>query len=600
MSMLRRLRRDAPPRRGETAAAVTLGAATVAANIGLMATSAELIQRAALHPAVLSLGTLIVAVRFFGIARGLLRYLERLVSHDAALRLLADVRLSFFRALVPRSPGGLSDRRSGDLLRRFVDDVDSLQDLYLRALAPPLVAAVTGVITVVLLSLFAVGAALVAGVGLLVGGVVVPLGALALGRGHGSRVVRLRAQVTTETVDLLRAGPELVLWGGAGERLAHVAELDRQLRAASAAVARRAALLEAASVLAAGLTVVGVLAAGVSASAAGRLDPVHLGLLALVTMASFEAVAPLPGAFQTLDALRASAARLYDLVDVPVPVPDPPDPVALPPGPALVMEDLGCRYAADRARALDGVDLDLRPGRRVAVVGPSGAGKSTLAAVLERFVPYGDGHLWAGADPSTSVEAARVAADGLRGWLALSGQDAHVFAASVAANLRLARIEATDGELVDVLERVGLGPWLARLPDGLATELGDDASRASGGERQRLVLARALLRDAPILVLDEPTAHLDELTARELHADLVELVGPRRGQGTSGQRERGLLLLTHDPYGLEWMDEILVLRDGRVVERGTHAELEASGGSYARVLAPHVATDKPEDAERPH
>lgn len=589
---LRRLLHDAPPSRGETAAALGFGVATIATGIGLMAFSAYLIQKAALEPPVLSLTVTIVVVRIFGITRGLFRYLERMVSHDAAFRLLGRLRVRFFAALVPLTPGALPARRTGDLLRRVVDDVDTLQNLFLRALGPPIVAAVTGLGTVLVVGAFVPLAGVALLVALLLGGLVVPLLAGRMGQHQGAALVEARAEVAAEVVDLLRAAPELALWGAGEAALDRVSAVDARARALADAVGRRVALLEALGSLAAGAAVVAVLAAGTRAVGDGGLDPVYLGLVTLTAMASFEAVNPLPAAFQALGGVRAAARRLYELVDTPAPVRDPDEPRPRPVEPVVTARELAARHGDDAPLAVDHLDLDLSPGRRVALLGPSGAGKSTVVATLLRFLPLAGGRLEVGG-PGDAVGVADLGQDDVRGLFAVSGQDSHVFAGSVAANLRMARPDATDDELRGVLARVDLDGWLAGLPEGLDTNLGDDAAQASGGQRQRLLLARALLRDAPLMVLDEPTAHLDEPTEARLVADLLRTTG--------GPDRPGLLFVTHRLAGLDQMDEIVVLEHGQVIERGRAEDLRAADGWFAgvtrRLATAGASTDGPAGRE---
>jgi thiol reductant ABC exporter CydC subunit len=307
---------------------------------------------------------------------------------------------------------------------------------------------------------------------------------------------------------------------------------------------------------------------GISAERSGHLNGVLLAVIALIPLSAFELVSGLPGATQTLQRVRRSAARVLEVIDSPVAVPEPLDPVAVGPAPHTVrVRGLRARYPNRAEWALDGVDLDLTPGRRVAVVGPSGAGKSTLAGVLLRFLPHQQGSV-----TLDGVELAELDGDEYRRVIGLVEQDAHIFDNTLEENLRLARRDATEDQLRAVLDRVRLLDWAVGLPAGLATELGERGARISGGQRQRLAVARALLADFPVLVLDEPGEHLDTPTADAMLADLLDV--------TSG---RTTLLITHRLIGLEQLDEVLVLDAGRVIERGTHAELVGAGGPYARL-----------------
>ncbi len=310
----------------------------------------------------------------------------------------------------------------------------------------------------------------------------------------------------------------------------------------------------------------GALLVGVTAVHAGRLNGVLLAGLALIPLVAFELVTGLPTATQTLQRVRRCAARVFEVMDTPAPVSEPAHPLALPPPPhALRVRGLRFTYPGAARPALDGVDLDLSPGRRVAVVGASGAGKSTLAGVLLRFLPYDGGSV-----TLDGVEIADLDGDASRTVVGLVSQDAHVFDSTLEENLRLARRGASAEELRAALAKARLLDWTEQLPAGLSTEVGERGARMSGGQRQRLAIARALLADFPLIVLDEPGEHLDTQTADAIVADLLAVT-----------RETGTLLITHRLAGLEEVDEVLVLDRGRVVERGAHAELLALGGRYA-------------------
>jgi thiol reductant ABC exporter CydC subunit len=531
---------DAPRPRAAPAAA--LGALTVIFGAGLMATAGYLISRASERPAILSLTVAIVGVRFFGIARPLTRYLERLASHDLALRVLGRVRVRVYRDIEPLAPAQLEGYRHGDLLARMVADVDALQNLHLRAVGPPLVALLAGAVVVGVAAAFLPAAGVVLAVGLVAGGVIVPALAGWLGRRGGRRQAAARGELSAELVEVLRAAPELVAYGGA-------AQVQARLRAADGALvrlARRDALVgglaDGAGLAVVGATVTGVLAVAVRASADGHLDRVLIAMLALLALASFEAVQPLAAAARELSVTLAAGGRVLDLADRQAAVVDPVAPLPAPSWPfAVALENVRARYAPGERAALDGVSLRLEPGCRVALVGPSGAGKTTVVNLLLRFL-----------DP----EAGRVTLAGrdlrdyrqedVRRVIAVAGQDSHLFSASIRENVCLARPGASDEDVERVLRRAGLWSWVAGLSDGLDTAVGEEGRELSGGQRQRLVLARALLVDAPVLVLDEPTAHLDPPTARALVDDVFAAAG-----------HRSVLLITHRAEGLDLVEEII-------------------------------------------
>jgi ATP-binding cassette, subfamily C, bacterial CydC len=578
------------PRIARFALGVLAGATATAAGVGLLSVSAWLIAMAATHPPLTLLSVAIVATRALGVLRGAARYAERLVTHDAALRTLADARTRVYARLARTEP--IRRFRSGDLVTRLVSDTDATQDLLVRGLTPPAAALLTGAGVVALsTALLAPGGALLAA-GLLLAGVGVPVAAALAGRGPGRRATATRAALSTALVDTIRGTPDLLAYGAMDRAVARVAEADDVLTR----VARRdAALLglgAGASALIAGLTLWGTLLLGVAAVHAGALGGVPLAVLVLTALAAFEIVAPLPASAARLGAVRAAGARLFGVLDVPPAVRaraegtggGRPDAATVPsnapntpnaafgtsdgagraPEPGLHVRDLHVRYGPGEPWALDGLDLELAPGRRVAVVGPSGAGKSTLAEVLFRF-----------RDPDTGtvhldgVDVADRDPDHTRRVLSGVPQDPHVFAATLRDNLLLARPDATDDDLRDVLRRVRLADDVAVLPDGLDTDVGPQGARLSGGMRQRLALARALLADPHVLVLDEPTTHLDPETRDAVLDDILA--------ATEG---RTVLLVTHDLARLDRFDEVAVVVRGRVVERGTPTDLLAADGWY--------------------
>ena len=544
----RRLRDLAPPPWARLALSVALGSAAVVCGVGLMATAGYLIARAAERPEVLSLTVAIVAVRFFGLGRPLARYLERLSSHDVAFRLLARVRVRFYARIEPLAPAGLAAYRQGDLLGRMVGDVDALQSLYLRGLGPPAVAVLVGAVAVGVAAAILPVAAVTMAAGLLVAATVVPFVSWRLGR-LAAGMSAAQSTLSAELVEVLRGAPELAACGREDATLARLAMLDRTVVRMSRREGLASGVADGLGIAVAGLTVVGVLAVAAAARSAGTIDGVLVATLGLLCLASFDAVSPLPEAARQLSATLAAGRRVLDITDREPLVRDPSGAARVPSArPTFALDGVGARYAPGEPLVLDGVSFELAPGRRLALVGPSGAGKTTIVNLLLRFL-----------DPSCG----RVTLDGndlrdyrqedLRRAIAVAGQDFHLFTTTIRENVRLARPGATDAELEDALRRARIWDWVATLPEGIGTMVGEEGTWLSGGQRQRIGLARALLADAPVLVLDEPTAHLDPATARALLDDVLDGLG-----------EKSLLLITHRSEGLERMDEILELDDGRV------------------------------------
>lgn len=534
----------APAPRARFGVAVGLGALTVVFGVGLMAMSGYLISRAAERPAVLSLMVAIVGVRFFGLGRPVVRYLERLSSHDVALRVLGPVRARFYERIEPLAPVQLAGYRKGDLLSRMVADVDSLQNLYLRGVGPPLVALLAGALSVGVAFAFLPAAGAVLAPGLLLGGLAVPLFAGTAGRRAARRQAGARGALSAELVELMDGAPEIVAAGAEGVWYERLRAADRTL----VRLARRDAIAVGASdglaLLVTGMTVAGVLIVAVDASADGRLSRVLVAMLGLLALASFEAVTPLAAAARELSATKAAANRITELTERNADVRDPVVSARPPRWPFTVaLEDVRVRYPGQSRPALDEVSLKLEPGERVALVGPSGVGKTTVVNLLLRFLDPEQGRVSLGGRDLREYRQADV-----RRAIAVAGQDSHLFAGSIRENVRLARPGASAWEIEQVLRRAKIWNWVESLPDGENTLVGEQGRELSGGQQQRIVLARALLPGAPVLVLDEPTAHLDPRTARDLIEDVLTAAG-----------DRTVLLITHRSEGLELVDRIVSL-----------------------------------------
>nr|BFD87890.1 hypothetical protein StreXyl84_72910 [Streptomyces sp. Xyl84] len=537
-----------------------------ASAVALTGTAAWLICRASEQPPLAALSVAVVAVRALAIVRGTLRYGERLAGHDAALRIMERVRGRFFDALEPLAPAGQPAFRRGDLLTRLLADVEAVQDLVVRVVLPGLAALTVGagVTAWAWLQLPAAGAAL--GCGLLAGSVLLPVAAAAALDRARVRLVRARGLLAVRSVDIIEGAEDLAVCG------ASAAATGRE-RAAARTVARleRSVALRGATAGAAGLLVrlattgaVAVLAA--RAQDAGRLGPVTVAVLTLTALAAVETSAPVQAAAERFGELGHGLRRLREVLRARPPVPEPAHPHPVPAGPlTLEFDDVTVVPPGASRAALSGFGLSLAPGRKVALVGPSGAGKSTVLAAALGFVRPGAGQV-----TLNGVPVERAGGRQLRPRLVCGlTQEHYVFAGTVRSVLRTGRPDAEDAELWSALEQAGAADWIRALPGGLDTGVRDDAADLSGGQRQRLALAAALLADPRVLVLDEPTESVDPLTADALLRDTLAAAG-----------DRSLLLVSHRLRGLEPADEIVVLRAGHVVQRGSHTELLAQEGYY--------------------
>ncbi|MFJ2770629.1 thiol reductant ABC exporter subunit CydC [Streptomyces sp. NPDC087300] len=533
-----------PYRRGLLPAALAAAGSDLA-GAALMATASWLITRAAEQPPLASVSLAIVAVRALALGRGALRYTDRLLGHDGVLRAVAGFRTRVYEGLVPLAPAGIPAFRGGDLLTRLVDDVDAAQDLLLRVLIPAVAAcAVAAAATGTAMALLP-SAGLLLGLLLAVAGLLVPALVLALSRRTGRTEKEARAELAALAVDLTRGAADLAAYGARGRTHGRARRVTRRIAALERRGALTTSLASAVILLLQGAATAGVTWLALRAHADGALPAVRLTVLAVLALVSFEALTPLPAAARRLAEVRASARRLADVLDTPPPVTEPAAPAPLPTEGPIGVEVTGLRvrHHPDAPPALDGVDLRVPPGHRVVLLGASGSGKSTLIAALMRFVPYEAGSIRVGGRELRDCAGADV-----RRLITGMTQDAHVFHTTIRANLLLARPDATEAELREAARAARLLAWIEALPDRWDTVVGGDGATMSGGQRQRLLLARALLADPPVLVLDEPTEGLDPDTAADVLADILDAT-----------RGRTTLLIAHDRAGLAAADAIATL-----------------------------------------
>ena len=537
------LRAACRPAAGGLLLAVLAGVGAAGASVGLMATAAWLISRAALHPPVLHLMVAVVAVRAFGISRGVLRYVERLTGHDAALRALTGLRVRLFTELERLAPGGLAAYRRADLTQRLVGDVDAVLDMLTRVVLPYAVTVLVGAGSVLLVGVFSPVAGLTLAGGLVVVGVLVPLVQRSAARRADGRLAPLRGELATGTVDLLHGLDDYVAYGVENARLDRLAELDARLRRAEQRSATMAGTSAAITALTTGVCVLTGLIAGAVAVRAGTLSGELLAVIVLTPLAVFEAAAGLPAAAQRFAGARAALGRLAEVVSTPSPISEPAEPVEVPAGPhTLRLENVSAAWEPGRT-VVRGVDLELAPGRRVALTGPSGSGKSTVAALLVRWLDPSAGRI-----TLDGIDLRDIAPERVRQIVGYLPEDAYLFDTTIERNLRIARPDADPARLRAALTAARLADWVDSLPDGLATPVGEHGMRLSGGQRRRLALARVLLADFQVLILDEPTENLDDDTAAALTRDLL-----------AAANGRAVLLITHRTGEKSGVDQVVSL-----------------------------------------
>ncbi len=500
----------------------------VASNVALMAVSAWLISKSALVTNVAEVAVAITLVRVLAISRAAFRYLERYVTHRATFAILADLRVWFFAAIEPLAPARLISRRSGDLLARIVADIETLEDFYVRVIAPPIVAVLVAIFAGLLLGAFDPILGIVLVGFLVVAGIVLPVVAGRASRHPAEALIATRAEMSAMLVDEVQGIADLVALDRAADHRAHVLALGAGFDRAGDRLALVRSATSAVSGTLAGLAAVAVLAFGVGLVATGRLDGVYLAILPLVALASFEVIPPLTAAFGLQPANAAAARRLFELTDAPPAVSDPPRSVEAPEiaypeaPPSIDVRDLCFRYGPEEPLVFEGLSFSVPAGGSLAIVGPSGSGKSTLVGLLARFWEYGGGEIRIG-DRSLR----EMTGDEARTLLGVVPQDVHLFNATIRDNLAVADAEVTDEAIVAACRMAQVHDAIEALPAGYATRVGENGLLLSGGERQRLAIARAIIKDAPILVLDEATANLDVATEQQLMASLAPFIAGR-------------------------------------------------------------------------
>ncbi|MBI5929889.1 MAG: thiol reductant ABC exporter subunit CydC [Chloroflexi bacterium] len=523
------------PFRRSILAAVFLGFLTIGSSMALMGTSAWLIAKAALHPSIAELNLAIVGVRFFGISRGLLRYLERLTSHHVTFRLLKNLRVWFYQQLEPLAPARLINQHSGDLLTRVVHDIDTLQNFYLRVVAPSLVA--VG-ITIAML-IFAGGLDLIVALALLlfliVSGVILPIVAWQSGKKQGQTAVQIRANLNIELLDGVQGMAELLIFGQAQSYFAKIQTRNQDLIRQQHGLAHRSILQSGLGNFLVWLSIGVLLWLGIP-----RLDEIMLAPLALVTMACYEAFLPLGSAFQNLGSSIEAGRRLMMLVESDLSSPDPASALS-PSNFDITFKHVGFQYGPDEPAVLRDLNLSIPQGTHIAILGPSGVGKSTLINLLVRFWDYQAGEIQLGGHALHDYSP-----EALRDLIAVVPQNPHLFNATIRENLLLAQPKATEEQLETVVKIVGLDNLIASLPEGLDTWVGELGHTLSAGERQRVAIARAMLKNAPILVLDEATTNLDAVSQQNLLKTVqLEMEG------------RTIIFITHEAPKGSWMTTVI-------------------------------------------
>ncbi len=565
MKLVWRLLGFMKPLRGWILISTMTGFSTVAAGVGLLGTSAYLIASAAFHPSIAELSVAVVGVRFLGISRGVFRYLDRLVSHHVNFRLLSILRIWFYDCLKLLAPARLIHYQRGDLLSRAIGDIDTLDQFYVRAVSPVISAIFATVGFSMLVGSWNVRLGWILAAGLSVTSFVLPALVYIFSRGPAKQLVDQRAILSQTMLDTLRGAAEIIVFQQQEEELTQINRVSLQTNRAQVGLAHSQGLSNGMNAVLTQGTVALMLLVGIPLVRTGELDGIMLAVIVLITMASFEISIPIAQAAQFWESSLQAARRLFEMADQQPAIIEPVIPVSVPEKPNILIRNLSFQYHGNLPLAADHLNIDIPYGRKIALVGENGSGKTTILNLLMRFWDCQPGEILIDGIPVQEFSPKE-----LRQRIGYVSPGGAIFQTTLRQNLLLANPGALDADLLRVLDSVQLGEWVQTLPDGLDTWLGASGLTISGGQLQRIQLARGLLMDAPIYLLDEPTTHLDV----ETETRLISLF-------RSIFQNRSLVWVTHRLVGLDWLDEILVLDNGRVVERGNqHTLLESRGRFY--------------------
>ncbi len=555
MKTFRRLVNIALEHKNLMAVSLLFGFSTIGSSVGLLMASAYIIARAALHPSIAVLQVAIVGVRFFGVLRGVSRYVERLVSHNVTFRLLAKFRVWFYKSIEPLAPAGLAKYRSGDLLARVVSDVESLEHIYIRVLFPPLVAAAISILMWVLFGIYGIEYSLLITVSLFVAAVFVPIITRKLSKKDGSEFVKTRSSLNVFSIDLSDGLTELIAFGNEKDFMDNYNKINNRFSSLQKRISAIDGLNETLIILVMNISILVVFFLAIP-EISSKLTGIDLAVIVVGIMASFEAVLPIPTAVQHYEMSIKAADRIFEITDAEPTVDFTNAKITETESNSLKFENVSFAYKENN-EVLKNLDLIIPENNHIAIVGASGAGKSTLANLLVRFYEPQAGNIYLG-----NALLSKLNENTLRNKITLVDQKPYFFNGTVKENLLIAKPDASDEELLSALRKANIEELVNSLPEGLSTYIGSKGFMLSGGERQRLAIARALLKKSPIMIFDEPTANLDTKNENEILNTIF-----------SAAKDKTLILITHRLVQLDKVQRIIVMKKGEIIETGSFEEL---------------------------
>ncbi len=547
--------------------AALLGFFTVGSGIGLMMTSSYLIAKATMQTPIYQLQVAIVGVRFFGISRGIFRYLERYISHNVTFKLLAKFRVWFFKSLIPIVPSKTIDFSSGDLLSRSIEDIESIEHVFVRVISPPFIFVATSLLMFGLLSIFSLTYSLIFIFMFFTSAIGIPLLTFLLSNKTSKTITTLKSNLKEFSIDNLQGISELIFYNQKDKWINDFDVLNNKLIKAQTRMNNIQSLHESLTGLMMNLTVIIMLFAAIPDVTSGILEGVYLSVISIGIMASFEAVAQIPQAFQYLGKSTEAGKRLFEITETTNQSPYQNTVTEFSSDYNLRLDNISFSYN-NKTNALSNISFSVNPGEKVAIVGASGAGKSTLVNILTKLWDYNSGDIFLG-----SLNYKNISDDRIRNIISVVPQKVHLFTGTIKENLLVAKPDATDEELMLTLSEVNLNTFVNDLPEKLNANIGELGKKLSGGESKRLTIARALLKDSQIIIFDEINSHVDNLTEKKILETISKI-----------KTDKSILFITHRIVQMEIFDKIIVFSNGKIVESGTHKELLKLNSYYKKLV----------------
>lgn len=564
MKVIKELLKLLKPYRWLVLLSVLLNWGTISSSIGLLMSSAFIISKAALHPSVAEIQVAIVGVRLFGILRGILRYLERLVSHTVNFKLLASLRVWFYTLVEPLVPSGWKNHDSGDLHQRVINDIETLKYFYIRLLGPAVTAILVAITISLLLRPIDYRLTLLMFVFFFIAGIIIPYSTLMLTRSISAEMIRLRSNYHVFLKDTLQGMTDLMAYNQMDSRMSFLNEWDDKLLKYQRNIKNISSLQEH---LNQWLMMINSLIAlwwTIPRVANYELDGVMLAVIVLGIMAAFEAVIPLPSAFSFYEQSRQSWQRITELAHPKIMKKS--SALACPNSEihSIEFREVSLNYDSDfRGSALKNISFKVNKGEKLLILGATGAGKSSLINLLLKFWQPDHGHILLNSEDIDQYEA-----ESLRKMFAFVSQKNHFFNAAIMDNLKLSDPETDDNTVINAAQLTGIHSLINSLPQGYQTFAGEGGVKFSGGERQRLAIARALIKNARILILDEPTAHLDSDNEENIF-QMIRLL----------DQFDQIWLISHRIKDISFYDKVLILENGQIAEFGIISQLLADDSS---------------------